>query len=133
MFVFRNLDIIFENILICMKMDDIIIPLKFIYSEKATKIDKISKLFLTIRNNFSEYMNFTKLTLVSEFLNHVIFTKVIFVNYTLQFFAKKSIMNTKGISLLPRGSQRNLICWPQSSDLVLVFGNPFSYYSDFGQ
>ena len=50
-----------------MKIDDIIIPSKFMYSEKPTKIDKISKLFLGLRNNFSEYMNFTKLTLVNEF------------------------------------------------------------------
>ena len=53
----------------------------------------------------------------------------------------KSIMTTKGMSLLARGSKGN---WellasilvvgkriPKHSDFVLVFGNPLSYYSDF--
>ena len=52
-------------------------------------------------------------------------------------------MTTKGMSLLARGSKGN---WellasilvvgkriPKHSDFVLVFGNPLSYYSDFGQ
>ena len=55
----------------------------------------------------------------------------------------KSIMTTKGMSLLARGSKGN---WellasilvvgkriPKHSDFVLVFGNPLSYYSDFDQ
>ena len=31
-------------------------------------------------------------------------------------FAKKSIMNTKGMLLLPRGSQGNMNYWPKSKD-----------------
>ena len=55
----------------------------------------------------------------------------------------KSIMITKGMSLLARGSKGN---WellasilvvgkriPKYLDFVLVLGNPLSYYSDFGQ
>ena len=55
----------------------------------------------------------------------------------------KSIMTTKGMSLLARGSKGN---WellasilvvgkriPKYSDFVLVFGNPLYYYSDFSQ
>ena len=48
----------------------------------------------------------------------------VFVKYMLQFdkfFAKKSTMNTKGISLLPRGNQSNINYRPQSSDSVLGF------------
>ena len=63
---------------------------------------------------------------------------------SVMFLSKsKSIMTTKGMSLLARGSKGN---WellasilvvgkriPKHSDFVLVFGNPLSYYSDFGQ
>ena len=55
----------------------------------------------------------------------------------------KSIMTTKGMSLLARGSKGN---WellaeirvvgkriPKHSGFALVFGNTLSYYSDFGQ
>jgi hypothetical protein len=42
----------------------------------------------------------------------------VFVKYLL---AKKSTMNTKGMSLLTRGSQGNINYWPQSSDSVLGF------------
>ena len=62
----------------------------------------------------------------------------------VMFLSKsKSIMTTKGMSLLARGSKGN---WellasilavgkriPKHSDFVLVFGNPLSYYLDFGQ
>jgi hypothetical protein len=58
----------------------------------------------------------------------------------VMFLSKsKSIMTTKGMSLLARGSKGN---WellasilvvrkriPKHSDFVLVFGNPLSYYS----
>ena len=38
-----------------------------------------------------------------------------------KFFAKKSTMNTKGMSLLPRGSQGNMNYWPKSEDGVRGF------------
>ena len=63
---------------------------------------------------------------------------------SLAFLSKrKSIITTKGMSLLARGSKGN---WkllasilvvgkrvPKYSDFVLVFENPLSYYSDFRQ
>ena len=63
---------------------------------------------------------------------------------SVMFLSKsKSIMTTKGMSLLARGSKGN---WellasilvvgkriPKYLDFVLVLGNPLSYYSDFGQ
>ena len=65
-------------------------------------------------------------------------------HFLVMFLSKsKSIMTTKGMSLLARGSKGN---WellasilvvgkiiPKYSDFVLVFGNALSYYSDFGQ
>ena len=43
----------------------------------------------------------------------------VFLKYMLQFdkfFAKKSTMNTKGMSLLLRGSQGNMNYWPKSEN-----------------